>query len=72
MMATSGNKHTKNPKTRKIRQLMEKRKGNEGRPGHAGITENEKVDDEAKRALEKSISNDENYPPEGGNMGRMQ
>jgi hypothetical protein len=28
MMAASGNNHTKNPKTTKIRQLMDKRKGN--------------------------------------------
>jgi hypothetical protein len=28
MIAASGNNHTKNLKTRKIRQLMDKRKGN--------------------------------------------
>jgi hypothetical protein len=33
-------------------------------PGHAGITGNKKADEEAKRALEKSIPNGENYPPE--------
>jgi hypothetical protein len=55
MMATSGNNQTKNPKTRKIKQLMDKRKRNVTQfwvPGHA------------KRALEESISNDKNYPPE--------
>jgi ribonuclease HI len=34
-------------------------------PGHAGITGNEEADKEAKRAIEESIPNDENYPPEG-------
>jgi ribonuclease HI len=33
-------------------------------PGHAQITGNEKADEEAKRALEESISNNEKYPPE--------
>jgi hypothetical protein len=33
-------------------------------PGHAGITGNEEADEEAKRVLEKSISNDEKYPSE--------
>jgi ribonuclease HI len=32
--------------------------------GHAGITGNEEADEEAKRALAESISNDEMYPPE--------
>jgi ribonuclease HI len=46
---------------------MDKRKGNVilcWVPGHAGITGNEKADEEAKRALEESIPNDEKYPPE--------
>jgi ribonuclease HI len=67
MMAASGYNHTKNPKTRKIRQLMDTRIGIVTLcwvPGHAGITVNQEVDEEAKRALEESISNDENYPPE--------
>jgi ribonuclease HI len=54
MMAASGNNHTKNPKTRNMRQLMAKRKGNETLcwvPGHAGITRNEEADKEAKRVL---------------------
>jgi ribonuclease HI len=58
MMAASGNNHTKNPKTRKIRQLMDKRKGNLTLcwvPGHAGKTGNEKVDEEAKRALDSTV-----------------
>jgi hypothetical protein len=66
-MAVSGNKHTKNPKTREIKQLMDKRKGNVTPcwvPGHAGITGNKEADEEAKRALEESIPNDEKYPPE--------
>jgi hypothetical protein len=32
-------------------------------PGHAGITGNEEADEEAKRALEDSIPNDEKYLP---------
>jgi ribonuclease HI len=51
MMAASGNNHTKNPKTRKIRHLMDKRKGNVTLcwvPGHAGITGKEEADEEAK------------------------
>jgi hypothetical protein len=56
MMATSGNNYTKNPMTRNITQLMDKRKGNVilcWVPGHAGITGNE-----------EAIPNDEKYPPE--------
>jgi ribonuclease HI len=48
MMTASGNNHTKNPKTRKIRQLMDKRKGNVTLcwvPRHAGITGNEEADE---------------------------
>jgi ribonuclease HI len=44
MMAASGNNHMKNPKTRKIGKLMDKRKGNVTLcwvPGHTGITGNE-------------------------------
>jgi ribonuclease HI len=67
MMTAFRNNHTKNPKTRKIRQFMDKRKGNVTRcwvPRHAGITGNEEADEEEKRALEESIVNDEKYPPE--------
>jgi ribonuclease HI len=64
MMATSGNNPTKNPKTRKIRQLMDKRKANVTlcwMSEHAGITGNEQVDE---KALDESIPNYEKYPPE--------
>jgi hypothetical protein len=67
MMAASGNNHTKNPKTSKIRQLMDKRKGNVALcwvPEHAGIIRKEEADEEAKWALEEPISNDEKYPPD--------
>jgi hypothetical protein len=50
MMVASGNNHTKNPKARKIRQLMDKRKGNVTLcwvPRHFGITGNEEPDDKA-------------------------
>jgi ribonuclease HI len=63
MMAASGNNHTKNPKTRKIRQLMDKRKVNVAMcwvPGHAEITGNDEANEEANRALEES-----KYPSEG-------
>jgi ribonuclease HI len=63
MMVASGNNHTKNPKARKIRQLMDKRKGNVTLcwvPRHFGITGN----DEAELALEESIPDDEKYPKE--------
>jgi ribonuclease HI len=62
MMAASGNNHMKNPKTRKFRQLKDKQKGNVTlcwMPGQAGIIGNEKVDEEAKRVLEESITNEE-------------
>jgi hypothetical protein len=39
-------------------------------PGHAEIIGNEEADEEAKRALEEPISNDEKYPPEDLN-GRI-
>jgi hypothetical protein len=57
MMAASG----------KIRQHMDKQKGNVTLcwvPRHAGITGNEKADEEAKRALEASILNYEKYTSE--------
>jgi ribonuclease HI len=53
--------------TRKIRRLMDKRKGNVTLcwvPGHAGVTENEEVHEVLKRDIEESIPNDEKYPPE--------
>jgi ribonuclease HI len=54
MMAASGNNHTKTPETGKIKQLMDKRKGNVTLcwvPGHAGITGKEVADEEANKLL---------------------
>jgi ribonuclease HI len=67
MMTASGNNHTKNPKIRKIRQLMDKRKDNVTLcwvQEHAGITANKEADEETIRVLENSIPSDEKYPPE--------
>jgi hypothetical protein len=58
---------TKNPKTRKITQLMDKWKGNVTLCcvlGYAGITGNEEADEESRRALKESIPIDEKYPQE--------
>jgi ribonuclease HI len=59
MMTASGNNHTKNLDTRKITQLMDKRKENVTMcwvPGHAGIFGNEEADEEAQNELLKSRS----------------
>jgi hypothetical protein len=66
VIGASGNNHTKNSKTRKIRLLMDKRKNITlcWVPGHAVITGIEEADEEAKRALEESIPEDKKYPPE--------
>jgi hypothetical protein len=50
MMVASGNNHKK---IRRPERLC-----------GSWINEKEEVDEEAKRALEESISNDEKYPPE--------
>jgi ribonuclease HI len=66
-VAASGNNHTKIPETRKIRQLVDKQKGNITLcwvPGHAGITGNEEADEEEKRTHEESILYDKKYAPE--------
>jgi ribonuclease HI len=54
-MAASGNKHTKNLRTRKTKHFMDKRKGYVTLcwvSGHAGITKNEEKDEKAKQTLE--------------------
>jgi DNA-binding transcriptional MocR family regulator len=59
LLAASDKKVTKNPKTRKIRKLLEQ----EGDKNHA--TEmNEKADSAAKKALDEQIDRTEEYPPQ--------
>jgi ribonuclease HI len=73
MMVASGNKHTINPKTRKIRQLMDKRKRNVilcWVSGHAGVIGNEELNEGAKRAHEESIPIDEKRVDQDGNGGQ--
>jgi ribonuclease HI len=66
-MAVEGTRWTKNPKTRRIRQLLDQEKGKVKLmliPSHSGIMENERPDETAKNALEEDINNRELYSPQ--------
>jgi ribonuclease HI len=66
MMAVEGTRWTKNPKTRRIRELLDQEKGRVKLiwiPSHSGITGNERADEAAKNALEEDIKDRELYPP---------
>jgi hypothetical protein len=67
MMAVGGTRWTKNPNTRRIRELLDKEKGRVKLmwiPSHLGITGNERADEAAKNALEEDINDRELYPPQ--------
>jgi ribonuclease HI len=56
MMAVEGSKCTKNPKTRRIRELLDQEKGRVKLlwiPSHSGITGNERADEAAKKRVRR-------------------
>jgi hypothetical protein len=66
MTAINGSNHTKNPKTIKLRGMMDRNKKQITLlwvPGHMGIPGNEQADEEAKAALDVNIQQNEEYPP---------
>jgi ribonuclease HI len=66
MMAVEATRWTKNPKTRRIRELLDQEKGRVKLmwiPSHSGVMGNKRADEAARNALEEDINNRELYPP---------
>jgi ribonuclease HI len=67
MMAVEDTRWTKNPKTRRIKALLDQEKGRVKLmwiPSHSEIMRNERADEAAKNALEEDINDRELYPPQ--------
>jgi prophage tail gpP-like protein len=65
MMAVEGTRCTKNPNTRRIRELLDQEKGMVKLiPSHSGMTGIERADEAAKSALEEDNNDRELYPPQ--------
>jgi ribonuclease HI len=66
LTAFNGNNHTKNPKTIKLREMMDRNRKQITLlwvPRHMGIPGNKQADEEAKAALDDDIQQNEEYPP---------
>jgi hypothetical protein len=67
MEAVEGKRWTKNPKTRRIMELLDQEKGRVKLmwiPSHSRITGNERADEAANNALDEDINDRELYPPQ--------
>jgi hypothetical protein len=67
LLAASGNRWTRNPKTRIIRKLIDNLRNRISLiwvPSHAGISGNEAAEQAAKNALTEEIDNQETFPPQ--------
>jgi ribonuclease HI len=66
LTAINGNNHTKNSKTIKLKEMMNRNRKQVTLlwvPEHMGIPGNEQADEEAKAALDDDIQQNEEYPP---------